>query len=582
MKRTPELAMRAVFVVAYTCLATAPFVYALLRLQAVTGYGTIDAITQFSTGYGAVEALRFSLLEAFFSAALTVAIGLPIAWCLGRYEWRHAAIIRSIFSVPFVMPAIVAAMGFLLLIDQEGIVQKIGVDLRTETGFVGWFAAKTGWNHPGHFVALVLAHAWFNLSLMVRFVEPTLSRLDPAWEEQMSLLGRGKTRYGRARHLWWPVIGPAVMCAASLSFLFSFTSFALVKWLSPFDNTLESLMAKYGGSAGIEGYRVDTSEIVMSASLVQFLILLGALYLTSTLQRRHSSRFSLISERGAKVVRGPPTHRAKAVVYIGLAFAVLPLFAALTGSFRVRETSMGSRGVYAWSTDAWKAAWNGDLSTIGIGEALNNSLVFAFCTLLVALPTGWWLASTIHMLERQGMWKMAKALDVATLLPLAVSSVMVGLGILLGVLKTIPSMFQWSFLPVLPHVILTVPFVVRVMLPAMRSVDPKWKEQARVLNLKPFETWYHGYFSFVRGPAIVASSLTLAFSLGEFGASWLLVRAGSWDTLSVLVDTLMSRPKFDPLVQPAAMAAASALMIITFLLFLAAERYRTEGESGGF
>jgi len=131
-------------------------------------------------------------------------------------------------------------------------------------------------------------------------------------------------------------------------------------------------------------------------------------------------------------------------------------------------------------------------------------------------------------------------------------------------------------------VILTVPFVVRVMLPAMRSVEPKWSEQATVLNLSPLRSWYHGYFSFVRGPAVVASSLTVAFSMGEFGASWLLVRAGSWDTLSVVVDQLMSRPKFDPLVQPAAMAAASVLMMVTFVLFFLAERFRPEGDGGGF
>ena len=159
---------------------------------------------------------------------------------------------------------------------------------------------------------------------------------------------------------------------------------------------------------------------------------------------------------------------------------------------------------------------------------------------------------------------------------------MVGLGILLGVLKTMPSLFQWDYLPVVPHVILTVPFVVRVMLPAMRSVEPKWKEQAQILGLSPLRTWYHGYFSFVRGPAVVASSLTMAFSLGEFGASWLLVRSGSWDTLSVLVDTLMSRPKFDPLVQPTAMAAATVLMLLTFVLFFIAERFRPEGDGGGF
>lgn len=582
MRQTPRLTVRFILIFAYLTLASLPFILALVRLQVVTGHTPIEALWRFGDVYGASEALVFTLVEASASALLTVIIGLPIAWHLGRHEWRADTWYRALFAVPFVMPAIVAAMGFLLLIDDEGMLFALGIDLRTETGLIGEIAERTGWQHPGHFIALVFAHAWFNLSLMIRFVEPTLARLDPAWEEQLGLLRQGQTRIGRIRHLWWPVVGPAVLCAASLSFLFSFTSFALVKWLTPFNNTLESLMAKSGGSAGIENYRVDTSEIVMSASIVQCLILLAALYLTATLQQRHSSRFSLISESGARATRGPPNWKGRLIVYSGIVFALAPMGAALLASFRVRHGAIGSGISYQWSSAGWSAAWSGDLATMGIGEALSHSLLYAVCTLCIALPTGWLLASTILALELQNRPKLAKALDVATLLPLAVSAVMVGLGVLLGILKWMPSLFQWDLLPVLPHVILTVPFVVRVMLPAMRAVEPKWDEQATVLNLSPIRSWYHGYFSFVRGPAVVASSLTVAFSMGEFGASWLLVRAGSWDTLSVVVDQLMSRPKFDPLVQPAAMAAASVLMLVTFVLFFLAERFRPEGDGGGF
>ena len=128
--------------------------------------------------------------------------------------------------------------------------------------------------------------------------------------------------------------------SSSLSFLFSFTSFALVKWLTPFNHTLESLMASYGGSAGIHDYRVDTSEIVLSASLVQFIILLAALYLTSALQRRHSSRFALVSEHTSTTSRGPPPMKARMTVYAGLVFAISPMLAALTASFRVRQSCL--------------------------------------------------------------------------------------------------------------------------------------------------------------------------------------------------------------------------------------------------
>ena len=94
--------------------------------------------------------------------------------------------------------------------------------------------------------------------------------------------------------------------------------------------------------------------------------------------------------------------------------------------------------------------------------------------------------------------------------------------------------------------------------------------------------WWHSRMAFLRAPLVVSGSLTIAFSLGEFGASWILVRSGSWDTLSILIDQLMDQPKYDPLIQPMAMAAATVLMIITLLLFAIAEWFRPNNEGSGF
>ncbi|RJU81714.1 MAG: hypothetical protein DWC09_04045, partial [Candidatus Poseidoniales archaeon] len=276
--------LRWVIVTLFVMGATIPFIYAILRLNQVTKWTAIDAILQFHSANGATEALQFTLVEALASAILTILIGLPVAWCLSRYKWNRVRIVRAFLAVPFVTPSIVAAMGFLSLIRDGGVLSKVGIDLRLETGIIGNFAELSGWNHPGHFFALILAHAWFNLSLMIRFIEPTLSTLDPAWEEQLSVLPCGKSKLKRLRILWIPVLGPAVLCAGALSFLFSFTSFALVKWLTPNNNTLESLMAEAGSSAGIVGYRVDSSELIYSVALMQFLILLLTLAITGSLQ----------------------------------------------------------------------------------------------------------------------------------------------------------------------------------------------------------------------------------------------------------------------------------------------------------
>ena len=576
-----EKSVRLLAVVLFTLGSTLPFVYALTRLKYVTGWSAWQAIREFNTVYGGMDALKFTLLEAVASSLLTVLIGLPVAWSLSRYKWKRIRMLRALIAVPFVTPSIVAAMGFLSLIRQGGVLTKIGIDLRLETGIVGWFADASGWNHPGHFLALIIAHAWFNLSLMIRFVEPTLSSLDPAWEEQLSMLPQGKSRIARMKYLWIPVIGPAVFCAAALSFLFSFTSFALVKWMTPASHTLESLMAEAGSSAGIVGYRIDSSELIYSVALVQFVILLLTLWITSLLQKKYSQRLSLLTEQGVRKHHGTPSVAAQIVIFFGVMFTLLPFFSVFLSSLQVRKISEGSVE-RNWTLDGWRTAWGGDMSTMGVAEAMSNSIIYAVCTLLIALPLGWILASTIFQLEQNGWSKTSKLLDLACMLPLAVSALMVGLGVLLGGLRWYPEMFGWFLLPVYPHVLLTVPFVVRVMLPAYHSLDPAFSEQCQMLNLSPLRSWYHGKLMFLRGPAVVAGSLTLAFSLGEFGASWLLVRSGNWDTLSIVVDQLMSRPNFDPLIHTTAMAAATMLMLLTFTLFILAERFRAHDDRSGF
>jgi len=568
-------------IIAFALTIILPLLYAIMRLEAVTGISSLDSVISFFTLTETKEALRFTLLESLFSVILTLIIGLPLAWQLGRYEWKHISIIRSLISIPFVMPAIVAAMGFLALIDQGGPLDKIGIDLRTESGIIGNISSVTGIENTGHFIALIIAHAWFNISLVVRMVEPTLSTMDPRWEEQIRLLPAGNSRLGRVKNLWLPFIGPAIACASALCFVFSFTSFALVKWLTPTKSTLESLMADSGGTAGIYNYRIDTSEIVLAVCLVQLIILVTALAITSRLQRKHSLRHAIVSESSARKSRGKASFFGKAVLIGGLIFTLLPLILVAISSFVVRTVKNGTISS-DFTLDAWKNAWQGDNSTLSIPEALSNSLIYALITLIFSIIIGWIIASSINRLENSGNMKLAKIVDMISLAPLAISAVMIGLGILLGILRWNPAMFNWFLIPVIPHVLLTTPFVVRVMLPAIRSLDISFEEQAKMLGLSPTKVWIHSRLSFLLGPLAVSSSLTIAFSLGEFGATWILVRSGSWDTLSILVDQLMGQPKFNPLVYPMAMASATVLMALTFVLFLLAEKVRPDGEGSGF
>lgn len=544
-------------IVAYMLLILVPLWLALDRLVWVAGYDIFSWVDSLGRNYISQGVIEFTILQAFFSTIATLVIGLPIAWQLGRYEWPLQSLIKSILTMPFVMPSIVAAIGFLNIIGREGL------DIRSDEGT--WFAT------------LIIAHAWFNLSLVIRFCEPVLSTLDPMLEDQIRLLPAGRTSWGRIKNLWAPILLPSVAAAACMTFVFSFTSFALVRWITLGENTLESMMASIGSSAGIDGYMISRNEIILGASLIQFAVLLVSLWLMSWLQQKRQNLLPQASENVAKTAN--PT--GWFVIIPAMVFALLPLVTILISSFRIRETTANGTS-YSWGLDGWEYAFTATKSLPSAWDALLNSLGYASLTLVIALPLGWLLAQTIMLIETERPI-MARILDIATMLPFAVSSVMIGLGVMLGMIR-IDAEFFYSFwpTPVIAHVMITTPFVVRIMLPALRSIDPSYDECARTLGVTKWNRFFQIKLPLLRGSILVATIFTLAMSMGEFGASWVVTRNSDWTTLPIMIDSLRSIPYNNSLTAPAASAVSSVLMLIAVTLFTWAEKFRPSRGGGMF
>ena len=160
---------------------------------------------------------------------------------------------------------------------------------------------------------------------------------------------------------------------------------------------------------------------------------------------------------------------------------------------------------------------------------------------------------------------------------------MIGLGVMLGIIKLNPSVaYDFRFLPILAHVIITVPFVVRIILPALRSFDLSYDENAKVLGMSNFSRFFKIKLPLMKGSILVATVFTLAMSLGEFGASFIVARNSEWITLPLLIDSLRGKPMKDPLTVPSSNAVATVLMLITVILFLIVEKFRNTKDRGMF
>ena len=554
MKKNP---LNYIAVGLYSILILVPLWLAIDRLIWVAGYDVLGWFESLNENFISSGVLEFTIWQATLSMVFTLAIGIPIAWQLGRYKWPFESLIRSLLTMPFVMPSIIAAMGFMHIIGQDGL------DIRSNPNT--WFAT------------LIIAHAWFNIALVIRFCEPVLSTLDPNLEEQIRLLPAGKTRWGRIRNLWGPILIPSIAAAACMTFVFSFTSFALVRWITLGENTLESMMAELGSSAGISGYMVAKNEVILGASIIQFAILLFALWLMSTLQHK---RQNTLPQSSKEIVKSA-NKKGWFVIIPAILFAILPLLTLVISSFRIRKTESGVSEEY-WSLEGWEYAFAATDSLPSAWDALANSVGYAIVTLLIALPLGWILAQTINDIEKQNQ-KLGKFLDVFSMLPFAVSSVMIGLGVMLGMIKINPGFFYKLWLtPVIAHVMITTPFVVRIILPALRSIDPSYDECARTLGISKIKRFFTIKVPLLRGSIIVSSIFIIAMSMGEFGASWVVTRNSDWTTLPIMIDSIRSIPYNNPLTTPAANAVSSTLMIIALILFVSTEKFRPRKEGGMF
>ena len=105
---------------------------------------------------------------------LTVAIALPGAYVLARYEFPGRRVVRALVTVPFVLPTVVVGSAFVSLLGPGGPLAGLGLD-------------QTVW-------AILIAHVFFNYAVVVRTVGGLWAHLDPRQEEAARMLGASRWR----------------------------------------------------------------------------------------------------------------------------------------------------------------------------------------------------------------------------------------------------------------------------------------------------------------------------------------------------------------------------------------------------
>ncbi|MFF2187613.1 ABC transporter permease [Streptomyces sp. NPDC058155] len=191
--RTPvALAVPALLAVAFLLLP-------LVGILARTSWGEVG---DHLTSPGVVEALELSLLVSFWALALSLVLGVPLAWLLARVDFPGKAFVRSLVLLPMVLPPTVGGVALLLAFGRRGLLGP-------------WLEDTFGITLPFHTSGAVVAATFVAMPFLVISLEGALGGLRPRYEETAASLGASPVRVFATVTL--PMVAPGLLAGAALT-----------------------------------------------------------------------------------------------------------------------------------------------------------------------------------------------------------------------------------------------------------------------------------------------------------------------------------------------------------------------------
>ncbi len=489
-----------------------------------------------------LERAWFSLWEAAASTVLTLAVAMPCAWVIARREFRGKSLLVALITVPFVMPAIVVAVAFAALLGPDGAVNQV---LRIVPG-----AGDRPVDLMNTIWIILAAHVFYNFGVTARIIAASWSGIDERLSDAATMLGAGSGR--RFLTVTLPLLRTPILAAASLVFLFCFTSFGVILVLGgPQFNTVETEIYR----ETIFQFRLP---VAAALALCQLLFTFVVMWVYTRAQQTpggggiHESRQQRTSRRDRWTT---------GAVAAAMIVAVLAPVAALVE----RSFHTGS----GYSLEYYRLLGQNVTNQAIFVEplpAIGHSLGFALLTIVFAVPLGTLAAYGSIRTGRHSQW-----VESVVLLPLGASAVTLALGFIVTLNKPPLNLRGTWWLLVIAYTLIAFPFVMRTVLAQLRGMDEHVREAARMLGAGPVRVFTEVDLPLVWRSIATGAVFAFAIAMGEFGATLLLTRP-EWATMPVAIYRLLGRPGAAYYGQ--ALAMSSLLMGVTAVAFVVIDRLR--------
>ncbi len=503
-----------------------------------------------------VSLTLFTLQQAALSTLFSVLFGLPGAYFMGRRSFPGQKNLKALATVPFVLPPILAVLGFILVFGNRGLINTLRFHISG--------GGAEPWKILYSLKAIIMAHVFYNFPLTMRIV-------GDAWRELPSSTRRAARSLGASSwkafiHTDLPRLLPSVLTAAVMTFLFCFLSFAVILVLGggPALSTLE-----------VEVYRLIKQQMDFqkggALALVESSIALSLLALYIVFQKKLSRGAS--DDARSSTVRAPLPLKGwsflAGLLYLLPAFLLIavPLASVVVNSFFVKASRQTAAEL---SLHHWRNLLGGTLENakafrpgggVALKAVLRTAVLGAAVSVLTALTAS---AAAWYTVRRGG--KSGRVLEGLLFIPMGVSSIILGFGFLVLVHRLPSGRFFRLAALTAAHSTMALPFACRIITGRLRQISPRIPQASRAAGAGALRSLFLVEIPMARRSLVTAAVFSFALSAGELNTT-LILSPGNFTTLPLAVYRMIGAYNIH-----GACALGTILILISCAGFLALER----------
>ena len=230
-------------------LAALAIVFFALPLAGLVGRAPWSDVTSILGTAGVRQALKLSIICSVCATALSVLLGLPLAWLLARRRFAGQSLVRALCMLSMVLPPVVGGVALLFALGPDGLVGQ-------------WLDRWFGVHLPLTAAGVVIAQTFVAMPFFVVTVEAALRRTDAGHDDTARTLGASS--WYSFRRVTLPGVRSALIAGALLSWARAFGEFgATITFAGSFPGKTRTLPLSVYRALGTDPHQALVLALLM-------------------------------------------------------------------------------------------------------------------------------------------------------------------------------------------------------------------------------------------------------------------------------------------------------------------------------